>query len=169
MLEDSPPHPHAGPKYIPKGRKADTSRLEWRTLLALGTSGGLVPCPDAIAILILGSSARQTLFRFAADFCIQSGHLCRSDGGGVECSAGEKSYLSRYKGFENLLPYAPLVKLADRASAGPCFAGQFAEQATGRRSALFWLQPVLFNRCFLHRRNWKRKSILFSEGGRGLS
>ena len=108
VLEDSPPHLHAGPKYIPKNRRADTSRLEWRTLLALGTSGGLVPCPDAIAILILGSSAGQTLFGSLLIFIFSLGISAVLMGVGLSVLQGKK-LLSRFKGFERALPFAPLA------------------------------------------------------------
>jgi Tol biopolymer transport system component len=47
---------HGHEHHIP-----DPSEINWRTLLALGVSGGLVPCPEAIAILLLAISISRIL------------------------------------------------------------------------------------------------------------
>ena len=54
--KEAPPHPHIGPKYVPK-----STEVRWKVLLALGISGGLVPCPDAIAILLVAVAINRTL------------------------------------------------------------------------------------------------------------
>ena len=36
--------------------------ISWRSLIALGVSGGLVPCPDAIAILLIAITINRILF-----------------------------------------------------------------------------------------------------------
>jgi len=45
-------------------RAADQSHvgLSWRNLISLGVSGGLVPCPDALAILLLAMSLNRIAF-----------------------------------------------------------------------------------------------------------
>jgi len=43
-------HSHAGHSHLPPG--ADDSPVTWRSLLALGISGGLVPCPSALVLLL---------------------------------------------------------------------------------------------------------------------
>ena len=43
-------HTHAGHSHLPPG--ADGSPVTWRSLLALGISGGLVPCPSALVVLL---------------------------------------------------------------------------------------------------------------------
>lgn len=49
-------HTHGGSthSHLPPG--TDGSKVSWRTLLALGVSGGLIPCPSALVVL-LGSIA----------------------------------------------------------------------------------------------------------------
>ena len=69
--QDEIPHDHAG---APKGvssfhdpeahshghsHSLPTERITWRSLLALGISGGLVPCPDAIAILLVAVAVNR--------------------------------------------------------------------------------------------------------------
>jgi ABC-type nickel/cobalt efflux system permease component RcnA/Tol biopolymer transport system component len=54
IIEPGPPHEH---KFLP--RPGD--RVTWRSLLAMGVSGGLVPCPDAIAILLIAVTINRVL------------------------------------------------------------------------------------------------------------
>lgn len=56
--EPGPPHSHdpSAWGHIPKGAQTSNnpfSEIRWRSLVTLGVSGGLVPCPDAIAILLI--------------------------------------------------------------------------------------------------------------------
>ena len=46
------PHSHGGRvhSHLPPG--SDGSRITWRNLLALGISGGLLPCPSALVVLL---------------------------------------------------------------------------------------------------------------------
>ncbi|HLO15527.1 MAG TPA: sulfite exporter TauE/SafE family protein [Anaerolineales bacterium] len=43
-------HDHADHSHLPPG--ADGSPITWRNLLALGVSGGLLPCPSALVVLL---------------------------------------------------------------------------------------------------------------------
>lgn len=43
-------HSHAEHSHLPPG--TDGSPVTWRSLLALGISGGLVPCPSALVVLL---------------------------------------------------------------------------------------------------------------------
>jgi ABC-type nickel/cobalt efflux system permease component RcnA len=43
-------HDHAGHSHLPPG--ADGTAVTWRSLLALGVSGGLLPCPSALVVLL---------------------------------------------------------------------------------------------------------------------
>ncbi|HSK88829.1 MAG TPA: sulfite exporter TauE/SafE family protein [Anaerolineales bacterium] len=43
-------HHHADHSHLPPG--ADGSPVTWRSLLALGVSGGLIPCPSALVVLL---------------------------------------------------------------------------------------------------------------------
>lgn len=49
-------HGHGGHSHLPPGD------VTWKSLLALGISGGLVPCPDAIAILLVAVAINRILF-----------------------------------------------------------------------------------------------------------
>jgi ABC-type nickel/cobalt efflux system permease component RcnA len=43
-----------------------TRRVSWRQLAVLGVSGGIAPCPDALAILLLAAGIGQALFGMVA-------------------------------------------------------------------------------------------------------
>ncbi len=43
-------HDHAGHSHLPPG--TDDAPITWRSLLALGISGGLLPCPSALVVLL---------------------------------------------------------------------------------------------------------------------
>jgi ABC-type nickel/cobalt efflux system permease component RcnA len=43
-------HSHADHSHLPPG--ADGSPVTWRSLLALGISGGLIPCPSALVVML---------------------------------------------------------------------------------------------------------------------
>jgi ABC-type nickel/cobalt efflux system permease component RcnA len=47
---DGHPHDHADHSHLPPG--VDGSPVTWRSLLALGISGGLLPCPSALVVLL---------------------------------------------------------------------------------------------------------------------
>jgi len=49
-------HEHAAPGHVhshPHSHSLPANQVTWKSLLTLGISGGLVPCPDAIAILVV--------------------------------------------------------------------------------------------------------------------
>lgn len=47
--------------------------ISWRSLIALGISGGLVPCPDAIAILLIAITINRILFGLTLIFSFSIG------------------------------------------------------------------------------------------------
>jgi len=51
---------HAGHAHLPPG--ADGSPVTWRNLLALGISGGLLPCPSALVVLLSAIALNRTGF-----------------------------------------------------------------------------------------------------------
>jgi ABC-type nickel/cobalt efflux system permease component RcnA len=60
---DGHPHPHPHPpehSHLPPG--ADGSPVTWRSLLALGISGGLLPCPSALVVLLSAIALDRAMF-----------------------------------------------------------------------------------------------------------
>lgn len=66
ITELGPKHSHTpeSGRYIPRGPAAGNplSAITWRSLFTLGISGGLVPCPDAIAILLIAVTINRVAF-----------------------------------------------------------------------------------------------------------
>jgi nickel/cobalt exporter len=65
ITEDAPSHKHDG--AIPRKPTVGDplAELTWRSLITLGVSGGLVPCPDAIAILLVAVAINRILLGLA--------------------------------------------------------------------------------------------------------
>ena len=55
-------HSHGGTthSHLPPG--ADGSRVTWRSLLALGVSGGLLPCPSALVVMLSAIALGRVAF-----------------------------------------------------------------------------------------------------------
>jgi len=58
-IDPAQPHSHGGRvhSHLPPG--ADGSRIVWKSLLALGVSGGLLPCPSALVVLLAAISLHR--------------------------------------------------------------------------------------------------------------
>jgi len=65
--EMGPRHSHDGsiPRKPHASRGNPLAALSWRSLIALGVSGGLVPCPDAIAILLVAIAINRIFLGLA--------------------------------------------------------------------------------------------------------
>jgi len=66
-------HSHGGTwhSHLPPG--ADGQGVTWRSLLALGVSGGLVPCPSAMVILLAAIALNKTAFGMALVVAFSAG------------------------------------------------------------------------------------------------
>jgi ABC-type nickel/cobalt efflux system permease component RcnA len=55
-------HSHGGRvhSHLPPG--ADGAPIKWRSLIALGVSGGLIPCPSAMVLLLAAVALHKTLY-----------------------------------------------------------------------------------------------------------
>jgi nickel/cobalt transporter (NicO) family protein len=63
LTHDSTLHSHGGGpmhSHMPPG--ADGERVTWRSLAALGISGGLVPCPSAMVLLLAAVALNKTAY-----------------------------------------------------------------------------------------------------------
>lgn len=107
ITEEAPSHLHMGPKYVPR-HKADTSKMDWRTLLAIGTSGGMVPCPDAVAIMVIASASQQLPLGIFLISCFSIGIAVSLILVGLSVMKG-RQFLARFTFFERAIPYAPLA------------------------------------------------------------
>jgi ABC-type nickel/cobalt efflux system permease component RcnA len=66
-------HSHGGRvhSHLPPG--ADGGRVTWRSLLALGVSGGLLPCPSALVVLLSAISLHRVGYGLALVFAFSVG------------------------------------------------------------------------------------------------
>jgi ABC-type nickel/cobalt efflux system permease component RcnA len=77
IQERGPAHSHdsstlgALPKGLPPANPL--SNVHWRSLLALGVSGGLVPCSDAIALLIVAAAIHRIALGLSMIVCFSLG------------------------------------------------------------------------------------------------
>jgi ABC-type nickel/cobalt efflux system permease component RcnA/Tol biopolymer transport system component len=62
---DGTNHPHTHSHGGKEHSHAVPETLTWRSLVALGVSGGLVPCPDAIAILLVAIAIQRIMLGLA--------------------------------------------------------------------------------------------------------
>ncbi len=107
ITEGAPSHWHVGPKYAPR-HKADTAKMDWKTLLAIGTSGGMVPCPDAVAIMVIATASQQLPLGIFLISCFSIGIAVSLILIGLSVMKG-RQFLARFTFFERAIPYAPLV------------------------------------------------------------
>jgi ABC-type nickel/cobalt efflux system permease component RcnA/Tol biopolymer transport system component len=107
ITEGAPSHWHVGPKYAPR-HKADTSKMDWKTLLAIGTSGGMVPCPDAVAIMVIAAASQQLPLGIFLISSFSIGIAVSLILIGLSVMKG-RQFLARFTFFERAIPYAPLV------------------------------------------------------------
>jgi ABC-type nickel/cobalt efflux system permease component RcnA/Tol biopolymer transport system component len=59
---DGHTHSHSAESYHGHSHATPAGPITWKSLLALGVSGGLVPCPDAIAILLVAVAVNRIPF-----------------------------------------------------------------------------------------------------------
>jgi ABC-type nickel/cobalt efflux system permease component RcnA len=55
-------HSHGGGAHSHLAPVADAGQISWRSLLALGISGGLVPCPSAMVLLLAAVALNKTAY-----------------------------------------------------------------------------------------------------------
>jgi ABC-type nickel/cobalt efflux system permease component RcnA/Tol biopolymer transport system component len=55
-------HSHGGHSHSEHSHALPTGPVSWKSLLTLGISGGLIPCPDAIAILLVAVALNRIPF-----------------------------------------------------------------------------------------------------------
>ena len=77
IQESGPPHSHdpstmgSIPRRVPPA--SPLSSIRWRSLLTLGVSGGLIPCPDAIALLLVAVTIHRIALGLSMILCFSLG------------------------------------------------------------------------------------------------
>jgi ABC-type nickel/cobalt efflux system permease component RcnA/Tol biopolymer transport system component len=100
------PHTHAQSSLPPPA-----SQVSWRSLAALGVSGGLVPCPDAIAILLIALAINRIALGLGLIVAFSLGLALILIAVGLTIVQG-KRLLQRLDSFDRLAVVAPFASAA---------------------------------------------------------
>ncbi len=100
--------------------------IRWRSLVALGVSGGLVPCPDAIAILLVALAINRLALGLSMVVVFSVGLAAVLIAIGVAIVRGRRA-LERMEAFNRAAPALPAVSAAIVLGLGIALtAGAFA-------------------------------------------
>ena len=92
-------------------RDAASSKISWRALITLGISGGLLPCADALAILLLSVSVNRIALGLVLLLAFSAGIALTLTVIGVIAAGGQR-ILRRYNRLEPILARLPLASAA---------------------------------------------------------
>lgn len=87
---------------------ADIDQFNWRSLIALGISGGLVPCPDAVAILLVAIAINRILLGLALILAFSFGLALILIVIGLAMVHGSRLF-ARMDFFNRVAPILPMV------------------------------------------------------------
>jgi nickel/cobalt exporter len=85
--------------------------ITWRSLIALGVSGGLVPCPDAIAILLVAIAIQRILLGLSLILSFSLGLALVLIVIGLLMVHGGR-LLNRFDRFSRFAPFLPIISAA---------------------------------------------------------
>ncbi|GAB4474423.1 MAG: hypothetical protein Kow00124_14400 [Anaerolineae bacterium] len=109
---------------LPETRSLEAIR--WRSLVALGISGGLVPCPDAIAILLVALAINRLALGLSMVVAFSTGLAAVLIAIGVAMVRGRRA-LERMEAFSQVAPALPAISAAIVLGLGIALtAGAFA-------------------------------------------
>ena len=103
------PHEHSHPDQAhPHTHALPGNAITWKALLALGISGGLVPCPDAIAILLVAVAVNRIPFGMVLILAFSIGLALVLIGIGIAMVQGVR-FVTRSDLLSRFSVYAPVV------------------------------------------------------------
>jgi nickel/cobalt exporter len=94
-------HSHGGHTHSHAPKKTD--KVTWKSLLALGVSGGLLPCPEALMVLLITIAAHRVLFGLLLIVAFSTGLAAVLVGFGL-LLVFAKSFFSRLNLSSGLVP-----------------------------------------------------------------
>ncbi len=110
--EVGPPHTHDPSTwgYVPRGPLQGTplSGINWRSLVTLGVSGGLVPCPDAIALLLIAVTINRVPLGLGLIVAFSLGLAVVLIGIGIVIVQGKRLF-ERLRWFDRVATVMPVV------------------------------------------------------------
>ncbi|HBY98125.1 MAG TPA: ABC transporter permease, partial [Chloroflexi bacterium] len=87
----------------------DPGEVTWRSLLGLGVSGGLVPCPDAIAILLIAVAIQRVLLGLLLILAFSAGLAAVLIAIGVALVTSKGLLARRFDRFAPLAQWLPVI------------------------------------------------------------
>jgi len=126
VRESGPPHTHshAFRQYVPTA----ATDASWRSLLTLGISGGLVPCPDAIAILLVALAINRVMLGLSLIIAFSLGLASVLIVIGVTM-VRSRNLLTRLGAFDRLATFAPVANAVVLVGVGGGLAFSAAQNA----------------------------------------
>ncbi|HEY9152071.1 MAG TPA: sulfite exporter TauE/SafE family protein, partial [Anaerolineales bacterium] len=100
--DDDPHHDHTHTHALP------SNEITWKSLLTLGVSGGLVPCPDAIAILLVAVAVNRIAFGMVLILAFSIGLAMVLIAIGIAMVQGAR-FVARSDRLSRFSVYAPVV------------------------------------------------------------
>lgn len=82
--------------------------ISWKSLAGLGISGGLVPCPDAVAILLVATAINRLVLGLTMTVAFSLGLSLVLIAVGLAMVRG-RSLIQRFEAFERYTPLLPLI------------------------------------------------------------
>lgn len=101
-----------------------STSVTWRSLLALGISGGLVPCPDAIAILLIAVAIQRILLGLLLILAFSAGLAAVLIAIGVALVTSKGLLARRFDRFEPVAQWLPVVSAVVVTALGVAVAAR---------------------------------------------
>ncbi len=117
VLNQHHDHPHDEHGHHTHSHALPANQVTWKSLLALGVSGGLVPCPDAIAILLVAVAVNRVPFGMLLIVAFSIGLAIVLIGIGVAMVQGVR-LISRSNLLTRFSVYAPILSAVVVSSLG---------------------------------------------------
>src|SRR5439155_18558910 len=119
-------HSHGGITHSHTPKKPE--KVTWKSLLALGVSGGLLPCPEALMVLLITIAAHRVLFGLLLIVAFSTGLAAVLVGFGL-LLVFAKSFFSRLNLSSGLVPRVlPVMSAAVIVIAGGVITAQALPQ-----------------------------------------
>ncbi|HKQ79935.1 MAG TPA: sulfite exporter TauE/SafE family protein [Blastocatellia bacterium] len=124
-LHDHHDHGPGGHTHLPPG--ADGSEISWRSLLALGVSGGIMPCPSALIVMLAAISMNRIGYGLVLIVAFSLGLACALTAVGLAFVYGGK-LLTRVPASGKLMRALPAASAFVIAALGAAICYQALRQ-----------------------------------------
>lgn len=133
---DALTHSHGGREHTHMPPGADGSPLTWRSLLALGVSGGLLPCPSALVVMLSAISLGRVGYGLALIVAFSVGLAATLTAVGLLFVYASRFVAGRRAGEGSLVKILPVLSSLVIACAGAVICYEALAQAGINLTAL---------------------------------